>query len=187
MRHNPRQSWKSLVLESRKRLLREAEENPPERGNDSIDVQVDRFLSEYESESKMSKNEGKDWRRFLRRLLEAEGDEDEAELDAEDEGGGDEEEATEEKMTIEDLDLNSFASSVARLIDNYDSLLEIKTTILRRAINFMNKNYELDVVEKFKDTMEDQFDLSVNSDIETADDFQAPPADRAGGSGGGGA
>ena len=186
MHHNPRQSWKRLVFESRKKLLKEAEENPPERGNDSIDVQVDRFLSEYESGSKMSKNEGKDWRRLLRRLLEAEGDEEEADPGAAGEGG-DEEEVANEKLTIEDLDLNSFASSVARLIDNYDSLLEIKTTILRRAINFMNKNYELDVAEKFKETMEDQFDLSVDSDVESADEFQAPPADRAGGSGGGGA
>jgi hypothetical protein len=186
MRYSPKIGWKRLVSESRKKILNEAEETPQERGNDSIDIQIDRFLSDYESESKMSKNESKDWRRLLRRLLEAEGDEEEGDEDSG--SGSDAEETKAEKLKIEDIDLNNFANSISRLIDNYDSLLEIRTTILRRATNFINKNYELDVVEKFKDIMEDQFDLSVDGSPNTSsDEFQAPFADRAGSSGGGGA
>jgi len=196
MRHyDPRQSWRRLVLEAKRNLIKEENEAPPERGNDSVDVQIDKFFSDFESEAKSSKNESRDWRRTLRRLLEAEDDEeggaDEGGEDeaASEEGEEGEDEAT-EKLTIEEIDINSFASSVARLIDNYDSLLEIRDTIVRRATNYLGKNYELDVVEKFKDVMSEQFDIGEDDTPHGLADekFPAPTADRAfGGSGGGAA
>ena len=89
-------------------------------------------------------------------------------------------------MTIEDLDVAVFADSVVRLIDNYDSLLEVKDTIAKRAIKFLEKNYEPDVADKFKIVLEDEYDIYVGktplSDLEK---YPAPPADRANGSGGG--
>jgi hypothetical protein len=133
---------------------------------------------------------------ITRRLLEAEGDEEEEtpaeegedEDEMSDEGEGEEESDEPEKLTIDDIDVNSFAAAVARLVDNYDSLLEIRDTITRRAANYLNKAYELDVVQKFKDVMGDQFDLgSEESPVGLSDEkFQAPPANRAMGSGGGG-
>lgn len=189
MRHyDPRSSWRRVVLEAKRNLIKEEKEAPPERGNDSLDVQVDKFFSDFESEAKSSKNESRDWRRTLRRLLEAEDDEEAGD----DEAGDEEEEADEdqaaEKLTIEEIDINSFASSVARLIDNYDSLLEIRDTIVRRATNYLGKNYELDVVEKFKDVMSEQFDIGQDDTPPGLADekFPAPTADRASGGGGGG-
>lgn len=190
-RYDPRQNWRRIVLEAKRNLIKEENEAPPERGNDSLDVQVDKFFSDFESEAKSSKNESRDWRRTLRRLLEAEDDEE----GGEDEDGEDEAESEEgddepaEKLTIDEIDVNSFASSVARLIDNYDSLLEIRDTIVRRATNYLGKNYELDVVEKFKDVMSEQFDIG-DEDTPSGlanEKFPAPTADRAFGGGGGGA
>lgn len=190
MHHNPRRSWRKIVLEAKKSLIKEAEDVPPQRGNDSIDVQVDKFFSDFESEAKSSKNESYDWRRTLRRLLEAEDDKEGGEDEAEGDEGGEEAEAKAEKLTMEDIDVNSFASSVARLIDNYDSLLEVRDTIMRRATNYLGKNYELDVIEKFKDVMSEQFDIGEDDTPQglANEKFPAPPADRSlGGGGGGGA
>lgn len=191
MHYNPRRNWRRIVLEAKKSLIKEAGEAPPERGNDSVDVQIDKFFSDFESEAKSSKNESLDWRRTLRRLLEAEDDEESAK-GSEEEAGGDEDaesgDEPAEKLTMEEIDVNSFAGSVARLIDNYDSLLEIRDAIVRRATNYLGKNYELDVVEKFKDVMSEQFDIGQDDTPGglANEKFPAPTADRAFGSGGGG-
>jgi hypothetical protein len=184
MHYNPRRSWRRIVLEAKKSLIREAGEAPPERGNDSVDVQIDKFFSDFESEAKSSKNESLDWRQTLRRLLEAEDDEESAKDDEDSESG----DQPAEKLTMEEIDVNSFAGSVARLIDNYDSLLEIRDAIVRRATNYLGKNYELDVVEKFKDVMSEQFDIGQDDTPGglANEKFPAPTADRAFGSGGGG-
>jgi hypothetical protein len=196
MRHyDPRDNWKKLVLESRRKLIKEEEEskNPKERGNDSVDVQIDKFFSNFESEAKMSKNESLNWRMITRRLLEAEGDEEEEGSEEEESEGAEEEsedseEDAPEKLSVDDIDINSFAAAVARLVDNYDSLLEVRDTITRRAVNYLSKGYELEVVQKFKDVMGDQFDLGSDEGPSGLPDekFQAPPANRAMGGGGGG-
>mgnify|MGYP000485152321 CR=1 FL=1 len=170
---------KQMIRES---LLREVSDDVLEDG-DSLDSQVDRYLSQYESESKSSKNEGKDFRAFMRRFLnEAEGDEDEKK----DDEPSDEPPA---KIGSDKLDIESFASSVMRLIDNYDSLLEFRTTVAKRAINFLSKTYEPDVVESFKSVMRDDYGLVPGESEEDVkdDNFAAPAADRAGPSPGGAA
>ena len=189
MRHyDPRGNWKKLVLEARRKLIKEEgkSETPKERGNDSVDVQIDKFFSNFESEAKMSKNESLNWRMITRRLLEAEGEEEEASEEEPEDAEGAEETAP-EKLSIDDIDINSFAAAVARLVDNYDSLLEMRDTITRRAANYLSKGYELSVVQKFKDVMGDQFDLGSDEGPSGLPDekFQAPPADRAMGGGGG--
>lgn len=140
-------------------------------GEDSLDTQVDRFLSDYESEAKSSKKEGKDWRMTVRRILEAEEDAPTA-LDS---------------MSSNDIDVSSFTNSVIRLIENYDSLLEVKNTILRRAVNFLEKSYDNDVIAAFKDALKDEHGIEIGkskSDVE--DEFAAPPAGAAGPIGAGG-
>lgn len=167
----------------REGLLLEASDDVLEEG-DSLDSQVDRYLSQYESESKSSKNEGKDFRAFMRRFLrEAEGDE-----EKEDDVSKDEEQPP-TKISSDKLDVESFAGSVMRLIDNYDSLLEFRTTVAKRAINFLAKSYEPDVVESFKSVMRDDYGVVPGeSEQDVKDDnYAAPAADRAGPSPGGAA
>lgn len=171
---------KKIIRQNLQNLLKE--EKQKEELKDSLDQQVDDFFSDYESQAKISKNESVDFRLMTRdflsssskNLFEAEKEEDE---DASDE----------KKLTLENLDVENFASNVVRLIDNYDSLLEVRNTITRRAINFLNKNYEPSVAKEFELVLEDQHDISVGkSNIEKQDEeFPAPAADRAGGAGGG--
>lgn len=164
-------------------LLREAADDDKEDGEDSLDAQIDKYLSSYEAEAKNSKNEGLDFRMMTRRwLLEAEGDEDEGE---DKEGGGEEEP---EKLTAEDLNVKSFVTDVMRLVDNYDNLLEVRNTILRRTINFLLKGYDKDVADAFKEELLDSYGIEVGKSKSEMDDeeFPAPKAGAAGPMAGGG-
>lgn len=182
---------RSLITENVQAFLSEAEQkSEKEQLEDSVDRQIDKYLSEYEKEAKSVKQEGYNFRSMVRgffssTLLEAEGDEDEDENEDK-EGEGDEEKPA--KLTSEDIDLEIFADSVVRLIENYDSLLEIRDTITKRSMNFLSKNYESDVAKEFKNILETQHDVMIGTSEfdEDAQDFPAPPADRAQGGGGGG-
>lgn len=189
-RNDPKMQWKKLVREFKQALHEEDKKKAEDEGEDSLDDQIDRYLNEYESEAKSAKTEGLDWRRTLRRLFEAEGDEEGGEEEpAEDEGEeGEEGEEEPKKLTTEDIKVDNFLDSVMRLVDNYDSLLEVRNTILRRAVNFLNKNYEPDVAEQFKENLRESygFDIGRSSADVSDEQFPAPPADRASGAGGGG-
>ena len=175
-------------------LLREADEVEKEPGEDSIDAQIDGYFADFEKEGKNVKAEGKDFRRFMKRfLLEAEEDEEkdkegeeEEKKDEEGEEGEKEEPKEPKKLTVEDINIDSFADGVVRLVDNYDSLLEIRNTIMRRAVNFLGKNYELDVTDAFKESLAERHGLEIGkSKFDEEEDFQPPAADRSGMSPGG--
>lgn len=177
-------------------LLREEDETdsfkPEEKiagqKQDSLDAQVDRFLMSYEKEAKGAKTEGFNFRSMTRRFLnEAEGDEEEGDEKGEDDEAEAEPQVDEPtKLSLDDIDLNSFASSVARLIDNYDSLLEVRDTIVRRASRFLGKNYDSQVVSNFESVLRDEFDIEQGvSDVDKKYEIEVPNADRAGPSPGG--
>lgn len=182
------QDLKKIIREQIRSVL--VEETVKKELQDSLDQQVDDFLISYESDAKVKKNEGFDFRSMTRSflsttsrtLLEAEGDEEE-------EKPADEEKPEEKKkLSAEDIDIEEFASSVVRLIDNYDSLLEVRNTLARRALNFLSDNYSPDVVNQFKIVLEDEHDITIGKSKADEEDneFPAPAAARAG-SGGGGA
>lgn len=194
-----RLSQREMVHEAlratRRRLLQEEGEVPPvtpdEEGGDSLDNQVDKYLGQYESEAKTAKTEGLDFRMMTRRLLNEAGED-------EDEAGGEEDAPADDaggaKLTLDDIDVESFANGVARLIDNYDSLLEVRNTMLRRAKSFLKKTYGNDVLEAYDRLMREQHGMEdgKSSDEVEAEEFPAPGADRAGqgdvgGTSGGGA
>ena len=163
-----------IAEEVKKNLVEVGEKDKKEEGEDSLDDQVDRYLADYEAESKASKNEGKDFRALVRRFLS------EAEEDKKDE-------KEPKKLTAEDLDVESFVNNVMRLVDNYDSLLEVRNTILRRAVNFLVEGYTPDVAMAFKENLLDLHGIEIGkSKAETEDEkYEVPPADRAGPSLGG--
>ena len=167
-----------------KRLLREAGNDDVEKepGEDSLDDQIDKFLVEYETEAKSAKNEGLDYRMLVRRIL-TEEDEDEDKEEKSDE----DKPAEPEKGTADDLDVESYVASVMRLVGNYDSLLEVRNTILRRAKNFLGKNYDKTAVEAFDSYLQDGYGMEIGkSKYEKEDEIQAPKAGAAGPAGGGG-
>lgn len=169
-------------------VLREADENDDvekEDGNDSLDNQVDKYFGDYEAEAKSAKTEGADWRRTVRRIVE--------ETDTEEESSDDDlfgdAAGDSSKLSEDAIDLGNFTNSIIRLIDNYDSLLEVRNTILRRASNFLNKNYDDSVVEQFKNTLREDHGLEIGKSQEetSADEFAAPAAGAAGPAGASGA
>ena len=167
----------SEEIKSKRHLLEAKEEK--EDGEDSIDEQLDKYFAVYESEAKNSKNEGLDFRSFVRRFL----------TEADEEESADEEEDKPEepkKLTIDDINIESFVADVMRLVDNYDSLLEMRNTILRRATNFLFKNYEKNVAESFKEDLLESYGIEIGkSKSEMDDEYQAPKAGAAGPLGGG--
>lgn len=177
---------KRINSESLKKLIREQiqsllnEQDVKKELKDSLDQQVDDFFIDYEADAKPKKNESVDFRSmtrgFLTTLSEAEGDEAEEKP-----------EEPKKKLTSEDIDVERFAANVVRLIDNYDSLLEVRNTLARRAINFLNENYEADVANEFKIVLEDQHDIVIGKSKYSQEDeeYPAPPAERSGGTGGG--
>ena len=171
---------KLIVEEVKRSLLEVGEKDKKEEGEDSLDSQIDKYLIDYEVESKPIKAENKDFRTMIRQFL-SEAEEDDSKEDAD----ADEEDADKEelkKLTIEDLDVNSFIDNVVRLIENYDSLLEDQSTILCRATNFLLKGYEPDVAKAFKEIASERYDLQIGkSKYEIEDDeYERPIADRAG-------
>jgi hypothetical protein len=51
------------------------------------------------------------------------------------------------------FDVQHFANNVARLIDNYTTLLDIESAIYYRAIAMLEKNYGIDIVDAFRETL----------------------------------
>lgn len=180
------------------RLLREEDDSlAHETGASgaSLDAQVDRYFGEYESAARKedeeempdaAQMEALDWRDLLKgRLFEAgEGDKDDQ--DPEDAAPGADAMTGEddEGLPIEKIDVEAFANDVARLIENYESLLEIRSTLLRRARQFLEKTYAVDVVSAFEASMRDDHGMEAgNSSLDiSSDKFTAPAADRANGS-----
>ena len=185
------------------RLLREEDDSMAHESGASgasLDAQVDRYLGEYESSAKKEEGESDmpdasvdqmealDWRDLVkgRLILEAgEGDKDEEEGPDDAAPGADAMMGEEDdKPGLEAFDVESFGNDVARLIDNYDNLLEVRSTLLRRAKQFLEKTYSDEVVKAFEDTMRDDHGMEAgNSSMDVSDDkFTAPAADRANGS-----
>lgn len=169
-------------------LLREdaMETAPPQEGGDSLDAQIDRLLADYETSSKTAKKEGRDFRMTTRRLFEA--DDDDNDVDISDDSS--EEPAEPEapaKATIDDIDVEEFTNNVARLIQNYDNLLEIKNTLIRRAITFISKGYDQATVDALVRLLRNEHGLVDGESKQDVEDemFKAPPAERAGPGGAG--
>lgn len=166
---------KKLIQEQVSLLLQEEKEQ--KLLEDSLDQQVDDFLVSYESDAKV-KNESVNFhsmtRDFLTTLSEAENEKPEGDSKG-------------KKLTSQNINIEDFAENVVRLIDNYDSLLEVRNTIARRAINFLSKNYEPSVVNEFKIVLQDQHDIEIGKSKSEIEDqkFPAPLAARSGGTGGG--
>lgn len=178
----------SPLQELAQQLREDDQQNVPEQqSGDSLDAQVDRYLSDYEASSRTAKHEGKDFRMMLRRLLSEAGDDDETEGD----DAPAETEATPApeptKPSVDSIDVEEFANSVARLIQNYDTLLEVQSTLIKRASNFMSKNYDQNTVNAFEAALRDKHGLVDGETKQQVDDemFAAPSADRAGPGGAG--
>jgi len=72
------------------------------------------------------------------------------------------------------MNMNNYTRAVARLINNYESLLDPKTTILNRAKEYIRVNYDEATATMFEQVMEKQF--GITRTVERRDQRQAPGA-----------
>jgi hypothetical protein len=142
-------------------------------GNDSLDIQVDRKLSSFESAAvEVLKEQVRSM--GLSFLFEADEDDEEEELE-------EEPEVPEQLKTEEDIDVRVFASNVSSMIENVENILEFKKTLVRRSVNYLAKNYDMSVVRAYLTVLEDEFGLSIDkTDADLEHEDEAPRADRAG-------
>ena len=193
-------SLQSLFIEGPiARLLKEEDDSLAHESGasgSSLDAQVDRYFGDYEASAQKSDTaagfdasvqqmEALDWRDLVkgRLITEAPGDEEE-EAGEEAPPAAPAADANAAKPGMDALNVEAFANDVARLIENYDSLLEVRSTLLRRAKVFLEKTYNEEVVKAFEDTMRDDHGMEAgNSSMDIkAEKFKAPAADRANGS-----
>ena len=185
---------------------------------DSADDQIDSFILKFEKDSigkekeAVSLNESLE-SLSLKFLLEQEEEEFEEEEFEEEEppdtGGDDTEEGTDdevddpdpadsadvsqdiqplEKMPKPPLDVDSFAKRVARLAMNYETLIDMKSIIVNRALNFLSENYDKEHLDEMKEILNTQFDFDLDDGREVPPAPFAVGANPAGaGLGGGGA
>ena len=97
----------------------------------------------------------------------------------------DETEETEEDVVeaVPELDVHYFAKEMARLIHNYDNLLDVPSVIVNRAVNTLLENYSTDVVNEFKEILSENFDIELvmlGQDADKDPEQSAPPAVGAG-------
>lgn len=57
------------------------------------------------------------------------------------------------------IDINSFAMSVARLVNNYESLIDPKSIIINRAQQYIKNNYDERTGKEFVDILKNNYDL----------------------------
>ena len=160
---------------------------------DSLDDQVDSFILKFEKDSiKEDKDESLSESSLsnltLKFLLEQEEEEAAEEEPAEEEPAPDEDAEAEEEPSepagsedVEDvepvekvpklpLDVDAFSKRVARLAMNFENLLDPRTVIVNRAMNFLLENYDKAHADEMKDILDTQFDFNLDGGKET------PPA-----------
>ncbi len=78
------------------------------------------------------------------------------------------------------LDYVAFADNIARIVEKHESLLDIRGTIVRRALNWVTKNYDAKQTKEIKQILEMNFGITVDNNNDLYQDDHAPNAKGAG-------
>ena len=145
------------------------------KADDSVDDQIDSLILMYEKESirddeDMTDNDSinesliKLSLKTLLREQEEEATEEPAEEPAEEPPSptGSEEMTAKaaKQQKVPDIDIDKFTIDIARLVMNYKQLLDVEKAIVNRTKNFLDENYGDVFVERFLDTLQEQFGIS---------------------------
>ena len=82
-----------------------------------------------------------------------------------------------------DIDLDTFTADVARLVMNYDNLLDMEAIIINKAIQFLTSNYNEEAAEEFLGLLDIKHDISIGKEEEVPEHLAVGAS---GGSAGGG-
>ena len=144
----------------------DAEEKPPTVSaeekyelSDSIDTELDALLVDFEEEARKSAvvNEPADLGEAIRRKL--------------------------FESPADDIDLRNFASNVARLVKNYQNLIDWQSVILNKAESFVNNHYGQDTARVLFDILDEEYGIKQKAKEE--EPIEAPVAVGARGEGAG--
>lgn len=80
------------------------------------------------------------------------------------------------EVAADDIDLKHFAGNVARLVKNYDNLIDMESIILNKAYSHIQNNYGEDTVKALKDVLEQEFDIEVERPEVEKDEPEVPIA-----------
>ena len=67
------------------------------------------------------------------------------------------------------LNIDAFTKRVARLAMNHEALLDIKTVIVNRAMNFLLENYDQEHADEMREILDTQFDFDLDGGREAPD------------------
>lgn len=146
--------------------------------NDSVDMQVDKFLLDADPSGQKTQQESR--RDRSQWLHEAEGG---APPSPAPDAAGDnvaDPNTGKPQQPAKKLDLVSFASDIARLVEKSDNLLDVKGAIVRRALNYVSKNYDPKQAKDVAQILENNFGVSAEPGSDPYDDESAPNAVGAG-------
>jgi len=162
---------RKLILEQMDAAFEETgfEESEDRRiGSDSVDDQIDLFLMRFENESMSPDDQMEQMSEsamhlsLIKLLLEQPAEEEPAEEEPAEEEPT-EEEAPAEPVAPEEeaeeppkppIDVDAFTKRVARLVMNNDVLLDIKSAIINRAMNFLFENYDQAHADEMKELLD---------------------------------
>lgn len=172
---------KSLNEEGEKQ--EKSDDNVVDEQEASIDAQINRQLVTIISNASGTKNESRDLHHVIRRLFEAEDDQ----TGNEEKGKGEEKtpaapDLADAKKTVEDIDIQSVASEVTRLIDNFDSLVDFKSAVIAMTKVQLEKDYDETTIKAFSQILLDEYDVGEDR-WEKETEIQPPAAVGAGSSG----
>lgn len=90
------------------------------------------------------------------------------------------------RQKVPDLDIDKFTSRVVRLMNNYESLLNIEESIINRAKSFLDENYGEAFVYEFVNNLSNQYGLETSEfgNIPSISDDKFAVGAFAGGTGG---
>jgi hypothetical protein len=98
-------------------------------------------------------------------------------------------EPSEDGQGTQEFSAVDFASDISNLVDRTDTLLDLRGTIARRAVNHVTEKYGADAGENVKQVLSANFDIEVDSDRDAQgqrDETRPAAIGAGGGSGGGG-
>jgi hypothetical protein len=86
-----------------------------------------------------------------------------------------------EVAPVPKINIRKFAEGIARLVNNYQSLIDPKRIILNRAQAYITKNYSTRLAKELMSILERDFDLTYKTNNQRQEEY--PPAPRAGAAG----
>jgi len=151
------------------------------RADDSVDDQIDSYMIKFERDSVVSEEDSimESLRGLSLNALIEQDDNKPEEEEAEDKQG--KEEQPDDSKEVQDpvgserikaskpsnlpkltIDIDEFTKRVARLVENSEVLLNVRSVVINRAFNYLFENYDQAHVDAMREVLDEQFDFDVD-------------------------